>query len=314
MTTPGILSALLAGLLSFISPCVLPLIPAYLSFISGSTASELRSGGSRRKVFMSSLAFSGGFTTAFTVLGIVFSGAARLVGSASVWLGTAGGLVVVILGLNVIFDFLRFLDRDSRLIARLSGSRTPGSLGAFLLGLAFAAGWSPCIGPILASILLYAGREGKILSAAALLLAYSIGFALPFLASGLFFDRLKPLMALVSRNGRNVRIVSGIVLVALGAAMAAGSLGSLSSFAYSLGRELRKFVDVHAGLSRLAGALAWTAMAALAALPALPPRRLRLPKARLGLALACAVLALLEAAGLFSILGIVAAWLGFSGI
>ena len=109
MTAPDLLSAAAAGFLSFISPCVLPLVPAYLSFISGSTVSELRTGGSRLKVFAASLAFSGGFTTAFTILGIVFSGAARLVGGASIWLGTVGGIVVAILGFNMIFDFFRFL-------------------------------------------------------------------------------------------------------------------------------------------------------------------------------------------------------------
>jgi cytochrome c-type biogenesis protein len=314
MTLPGILGAALAGFLSFISPCVLPLIPAYLSFISGSTALELRSGSSKKKVFASSLAFAGGFTAAFTVLGIVFSGAARLLGGASIWLGTIGGIVVIFLGLNMVFDFLSFLDRDSRLIARFTGGKTHGPAGAFFLGLAFAAGWSPCIGPILASILLYAGREGNALRAALLLLAYSAGFALPFLAAGLFFDRLKPLMAFLARKGGTVRIVSGIILVALGGVMAAGSLGSLTSLAYRLGDGLRSFVEDRAGVSTLVGVLVWTVLAAFVALPALPPRRARLSALRLGIIIVALVLAVMEATGLVSTLGFVASWLGFSGI
>ena len=314
MTAPDLLSAAAAGFLSFISPCVLPLVPAYLSFISGSTVSELRTGGSRLKVFAASLAFSGGFTTAFTILGIVFSGAARLVGGASIWLGTVGGIVVAILGFNMIFDFFRFLDRDSRLITRFTGKSFRSPAGAFLLGIAFAAGWSPCIGPILASILLFAGKEGKALHAAVLLLAYSTGFALPFLAAGLFFDRLKPLMTLLARKGRTIRIVSGIVLATLGAAMAMGSLGSISSLAYRLGHLLRLFVDTHGTLSRLAGSLIWAASAFLAALPALPPRRLRLSALRLATVLACSILVILDATGMMSTLGLLASWLGFSGI
>jgi cytochrome c-type biogenesis protein len=315
MTVPGLASAVLAGFLSFISPCVLPLIPAYLSFISGSTAAELSAGGAKkRKVFRTSLAFVCGFTAAFTVLGVVLSGAARLAGEALVWIGVVGGVLVVLLGLNLMFNFLRFLDGDSRLIARFSGKKTTSLAGAFLLGLAFAAGWSPCIGPILASILLFAAKEGNVLRAALLLLAYSSGFALPFLAAGLFFDRLKPLIAFFSRNGKTVRIVSGTVLVVLGVAMAAGSLGSISAFAYRLGWGLQSFVDARGGIARLIGALIWIAAGALAAAPALPPRRSRLSGPRLAFMAVCALFAALEAAGFFSSLGLVAAWLGFTGI
>jgi cytochrome c-type biogenesis protein len=130
-------------------------------------------------------------------LGVVFSGSAMFVdgNKASQYIGVIGGIVVIILGTNMLLDFLGFLNADSRIIAKLSGTKTKGLTGSFLLGLAFAAGWSPCIGPILASILLMASREGSIGNAAFLLLSYSLGFALPFLASGLFFEKLKPLLA-----------------------------------------------------------------------------------------------------------------------
>ena len=314
MTAPGLPSAALAGLLSFISPCVLPLLPAYLSFISGATSAELSAGGSRKKVFAASLAFSLGFTAAFTFLGIIFSGAARLAGGSMVWIGFAGGVIVVLLGINLILDLFGFLNIDSRLILKFTGRKVAGPAGAFLLGLAFAAGWSPCIGPILASILLFAGKEGNAAKATLLLLAYSGGFALPFLASGLFFERLKPFLSFFSRHGKTVRIVSGIVLVVFGAAMAAGSLGSISASAYRLGHGLAYFVDAEQGLSKLAGVLLWTGAGVLGAAPALSRRRLRLSIPRAVFILLCASAAILEAAGIFSTLGLMASWLGFSGI
>ena len=195
----------------------------------------------------------------------------------------------------------------------------------------------------LASILLMASREGDAGKAALLLSAYSLGFALPFIASGLFFDRLRPLMRYLAKHGKTVRIVSGLVLVAFGAAMAAGSLGSLSALAARAGYSLQDFIQAKPGAARLAGAGIW----ALAALAAALSGRSRpsqdresqglesqgrysqgsgspIPEAqasgrsrRKGRILAAAALGaagLLEALGVFSILGLAAAWLTFAGI
>lgn len=314
MTAPDLLSAGLAGLLSFASPCVLPLVPAYLSFVSGSTAAELSAGSTRRKVFRSSLAFSLGFTAAFTVLGILLSGATRLVGGASEWLGIASGALIVLLGLNMIFDFLKFLSKEGRLVSKFTGKKIGGPIGAFALGLAFAAGWSPCVGPILASILLFAGKEGNYLRAALLLLSYSLGFALPFLASGLFFDRLKPALSFLTRKGDLVRVVSGLVLVVFGLAMALGSLGSFSGALYRLAAGMVDFDARYRDFAILIGVALWLGAATLAAAPALPPRRAKLPPVRLAFALVFAGAAALEALGLFSTLRVLSSWLGFTGI
>ncbi len=315
MSQPGILSALLAGLLSFLSPCVLPLVPAYLSFISGSTAQEMASGTTRGRIFLRSLAFSAGFASAFTVLGIVFSGGAMFVGqSASAqWISVAGGIIVVVLGLNLIFDFLKVLSRDTRILGRFSGSRIRGAPGAFFLGLAFAAGWSPCIGPILASILILAAREGNAGKAAILLAAYSAGFALPFLASGLFFDRLKPVMSFLAKKGRIIRMLSGIVLIGLGLAMALGSLGTLSSLASRAGYAIIDFREAAPLAGSAIGIAVWLSAAILASLPAFRGKgQLHgWNKALIFIGIAAAVL---EAAGVVSFLGLISGWLTYAGI
>ena len=186
-----------------------------------------------------------------------------------------------------------------------------------MLGFAFAAGWSPCIGPILASILLFAGREGNILRATALLFSYSLGFALPFLATGLFFDRMKPLLSFFSKHGKAVRVVSGIVLVIFGIAMAAGSLGALSSIASKAGYSLQAYIEKHAESARFIGAGMWAAIGIAFTLPA-AKRKQRKTLSRRYIALIggglAAVLAVAELLGGFSTLSLIAGWLTFAGI
>jgi cytochrome c-type biogenesis protein len=237
---------------------------------------------------------------------------------ASQYIGMVGGLIIIILGLNMLFDFLGFLNTDSRIIAKLSGTKTKGLSGSFLLGLAFAAGWSPCIGPILASILLMASREGSIGSAIALLLAYSLGFALPFLASGLFFEKLKPLLSFLTKKGKTVRTASGIVLIVFGFAMSAGSLGSFNAFTARLGYMLEDFILASPKIAALTGTGIWLLIAALLLLPLIrktAPQPSPRKKRNLIIAAAAAVLlAAAELGGLFSVLELIAGWLSFSGI
>jgi cytochrome c-type biogenesis protein len=226
MSEVGLLAALAAGMLSFLSPCVLPLIPAYLAMVSGYAVADIRSGAGRWKAFTRTLAFSAGFALVFVALSIVLSGAAMLAGGLSRTITIVSGIIIIVLGLNLIFDFLKFLDLE----ARIGKVRAPrGYLGAFLLGMAFAAGWSPCVGPILASILMLAAQGSGLAQSVLLLAAYSLGLALPFLATSLFLDRLTPLLAWLKRHGRGVRIISGIFLVTLGGLMAFGKLGALSA-------------------------------------------------------------------------------------
>ena len=324
MNIPGVFTALLAGFLSFISPCVLPLVPAYLSFISGASGAELASGSMRTRVLARSLGFSAGFTIAFAILGVIFSGGAMFVGggNSAPWIGTVGGIVVIVLGLNMIFDLLRFLDTDRRLIAGFTGSKAKGVAGAALLGFAFAAGWSPCIGPILASILLFAARQGDVPRSLILLGAYSLGLAIPFVAAGLFFDRAKPLLSFLSRKGKTVRIVSGSVLVAFGIAMAAGSLNSITSRAVKAGYLLQDFSSRSPLLSAIIGAAFWLAAGAALYFPAVKKAKIsdgteaarKKPSFPVFLGAIALALALAELAGVFSLLEFVAGWLTYQGI
>jgi cytochrome c-type biogenesis protein len=321
MTVPALGTAFGAGILSFLSPCVLPLIPGYLSFISGYSLADIRSGKGRLRVVAGTAAFVAGFTAVFIALGLVFSGASSLLGGLGRTLTIVAGLLVMALGLNTIFDLVKVLNFEARFHPKAAAGRTDarspasrrGLAGAFLLGLAFAAGWSPCVGPILASILLFASREGDASRSALLLGAYSLGLALPFLAVGLFFERLTPLMAWFKRHARGVRIASGLVLVILGAAMAAGRLGAVSSIAVRAGLAMKETLVRSPGPARAVGSALWALLAAATlAIPAIGRRRV-FTKPRIVFASIFALAAAAEAAGLWSTAALLSEWLLFAG-
>lgn len=266
VATPGVFAALAAGLLSFLSPCVLPLIPVYLSFISGESASALgMAGGSaarenrgvrgiRAALLIRTLFFVAGFTLVFTALAIIFGGGMKFIGSsATVWINRGAGLLVIVLGLNTLFDFIPFLRGEYRVKdpGAVSGSsetgktqtftaRLGGPLKAVLLGMAFAAGWTPCVGPILSSILLFAGQDGNAARAALLLAAYSAGLGVPFILTGLFLDRAAPVLGWFKKHMLAVKIVSGLLLIGFGIALLAGSLSGITVFFLKAGYAMEE--------------------------------------------------------------------------
>jgi len=303
--------ALGAGLLSFLSPCVLPLIPGYLSFISGAGADEIRSGSRRAGVFYRTLFFVLGFSAVFVGLGLAFSGGGMLVaGRSNRIVSIVAGSIIVVLGLNTMFDFIKMLDLEAR--AHVS-AKPKNAAGAFVVGMAFGAGWTPCVGPILASILFMAARSGGALKAVALLSAYSAGLALPFLAAGLFFERLAPVWAWFKRHGRAVRLASGALLVAIGLSMALGRLTAVNAVAARTGIALKAYIATQPG-----AATAWTISllsalaAALVALPLIRKTTFMKP-ARLVVLGSIVVLIVLELSGALSISMIVSDWLLFQG-
>lgn len=240
---PGYFAAFTAGLLSFLSPCVLPLIPVYISFISGESATDLQKGNSRRfPLLLLSLFFVAGFTLIFVLLAIIFGGGMRFIGnSASLLITRIAGIIILILGINTLFDFIPFLRKEMR-IHRIQKGK-PTYLKALLLGMAFAAGWSPCIGPILSSLLLYAGKDGNIAHASFLLALYSTGLGLPFILVTLFFERALPVMGWFKKHLDTVRIISGILLLVFGLTMIKGSLSGLTVFFFKAGTTIEEYAQ-----------------------------------------------------------------------
>ena len=214
-----------AGLLSFMSPCSLPLVPGYLSYISALPVSELGAAEARRITLKASVRFVAGFSTVFTMLGVSFA----VVGAALIrnvpMLVRVSGVVIVVMGLAMIgLIRLPILLRERRVdLGRVS--RGPG--GAFGLGMAFAFGWVPCIGPILATILTAAAATRTAVWGGLLLVLYSIGLGLPFIALGLGYHRLRRSTDWLRRHGRGIEVVGGVVLIVVGVLFITGAWQSV---------------------------------------------------------------------------------------
>lgn len=238
MDTPNItyVGAFVAGLLSFLSPCVLPLIPSYITYITGLSFSDLDAEHPthvvRQKTLLHSLAFISGFTVVFVLLGA----SATLVGSFlqehMTLIRKAGGVLVVLFGLHVAgFLPINWLLGEKRVNVR---HKPAGYFGSFLVGLAFAAGWTPCIGPILASILMIAATEEKVGQGIVLLLLYSIGLGIPFLASSLALHRFIQFFNKFKKHIRIFEIITGIFLIVVGVLIFTNWLSVLSGYANML--------------------------------------------------------------------------------
>jgi cytochrome c-type biogenesis protein len=222
----SLVAAFLAGLLSISSPCVLPLVPIYLAHLAGASAgagAQL----DRRRVLPNALAYVLGFSFVFIALGIALGAAGALVATASVvasnrdWLTRLGGALLIVLGLRQlgIID-LPWLDRDRRI--HFDGLPTGQVTSSFLVGVTFAAGWSPCVGPILGAILTMAAGQGSIDRAALLLATYSAGLAVPFLVAAFALGSTPGLLRGINRHLPLITGVSGGVMVALGVIMTLG--------------------------------------------------------------------------------------------
>ena len=216
----SLVGAFLAGLLSFVSPCVLPLTPAYVAQLAGpavwrSHEMEPRERATLRlTTSLHALAFVGGFTTTFIALGATASVLGAFLSAHQDVLRQVGGLVLVAFGLHVA-GVLRLpgLERERRFALRPS---TSGYAASFLIGLIFALGWTPCVGPILASILILAAQAHTLGAGVLLLAVYSLGLGIPFLALGLAFDRIAPSLKRLTPHLRTIEIATGMLLVLMG--------------------------------------------------------------------------------------------------
>src|SRR6187397_1910813 len=218
-----------AGILSFLSPCVLPLVPGYISLISGVSIDNLKEGiSSRRAVILNSLAFNAGLSVIFLILGTT----AGLVGAAitsNPWVRIIGGLVIIAFGLQLI-GLLKIgaLYKDTRFF---SDEKPRGVLGSAVLGVAFAAGWTPCIGPILGGIIGLAATSGGWRSGLFLSAFYSAGLAVPFLLTGLGINQFLSFYKNFRKHLHKVEVASGVVLIIVGVLVMSGKSTVLASSA-----------------------------------------------------------------------------------
>ena len=227
------LGAFGAGVLSFASPCVLPLIPAYLCFLGGASLDELTAEGGvdkqvQRRVFISAIAFVLGFSTVFIVLGATATAVSSLVAENINILSKIAGVVIVIFGLHYMGLFkIGFLNFEKRVHVE---SRPTSLIGAYIIGLAFAFGWTPCVGPILATILMVAASGDEVMYGVSLLTVYALGIGLPFLLAAF---AVKPFMSFLGRFRKHMRTVElaiGALLVITGIAIFTGSLAEVSNW------------------------------------------------------------------------------------
>ena len=226
----GILIAFTAGLLSFLSPCVLPLIPSYVTFITGLNLEDVQR--ARRTTLVHSLLFILGFTLIFLALGATATLLGRVLLTQREWISRIGGLFIIVFGLYMLGAFnVALLSQERRVHL---ADKPLGYLGTVLVGVAFGAGWTPCIGPILGSILIYTSSAADLSRGLVLLFSYSMGLAVPFLASALLFERffgalsaVRSRLVWVSRIGGVLMIAVGILLVTDNFTVLAGRLEAL---------------------------------------------------------------------------------------
>ncbi|GAB1379846.1 cytochrome c biogenesis CcdA family protein [Pararhodobacter sp.] len=222
---PSLFVALLAGLLSFLSPCVLPIVPPYLAYMSGISMRELTESRGISPATVPALFFVMGLSTVFLFLGFTASSLGRLFLAYRQEFAMAAGVVVIVMGLHFLGLFrLNFLMRE----ARFEGGKGGSAFGAYVLGLAFAFGWTPCIGPILGTIITLAAAEDSVAQGTALLAAYAVGLGLPFLLAAIFItrsmrlmNRLKPWMGWIEK-------AMGVLLVVVGVALITGWMADFS--------------------------------------------------------------------------------------
>jgi cytochrome c-type biogenesis protein len=224
---PALLVAFSAGILSFLSPCVLPIVPPYLAYMGGVSVTDMEDDrAARGRAVVASLFFVLGLSTVFLILGAGASALGRAFASYRPYLEVGAGVVVVIFGLHFLGLFrLKFLDREMRMDA---GEQGGSAFGAYFLGLAFAFGWTPCLGPILSAILSLAGGQADVSKGVLLLGVYAIGLGVPFVLVAAFFPQMKRPMAWMKRNMGVIEKTSGVLLVVVGLAMATGFMSMFS--------------------------------------------------------------------------------------
>lgn len=224
---PAMTVALIAGVISFLSPCVLPIVPPYLAYMSGVTLADLTEDGkARARAIVPAFSFVLGLSTVFLFLGFTASAIGTTFLQYQSYFNTLAGILVMIFGAHFIGIYrIPFLDREARMDV---GDRGGSSFGAYILGLAFAFGWTPCIGPQLGAILSLAASEGSVTRGTLLLAVYAFGLGVPFLLVAAFLPRLTGLMGWMKRHMEQIERVMGLLLWTIGLLMLTGGFSAFS--------------------------------------------------------------------------------------
>jgi len=228
----SLLAAFAAGFLSFVSPCVLPLIPGYISFVSGISVEEMRGdvapSTSRLQIFFTSLAFVVGFSIVFVTLGASATAVGKFLFARLPLFSKIAGVILIIFGLHTMGVFrLAFLETEKR----IHSQRKPaGPFGAMLVGIAFAFGWTPCIGPILGGILAIAGSRNSVAQGVTLLAVYSLGLGIPFLITSLAINQFFGAAKRIRKYYHAIELTSGALLIAIGVLIISGELTIITRF------------------------------------------------------------------------------------
>lgn len=224
---PAMIVAVLGGVLSFLSPCVLPIVPPYLAYMGGISVTDMDNNASARwRALLSAMFFVLGLSTVFLLLGASASAFGKFFLQNQQWFVIISGIVIMIFGGHFLGVYrIGIMDREMRVDA---GDRGGSALGAYVLGLAFAFGWTPCIGPQLGAILTIAAQDGSVGRGAFLLLIYALGLGIPFLLVAAFFPRLAGVMAWMKRHMQAIERSMGILLLVVGLMMLTGKFTDLA--------------------------------------------------------------------------------------
>ena len=225
---PALMVAGAGGVLSFLSPCVLPIVPPYLAFLAGTTMSEAAdaSPAARARVLRAAAFFVLGLSTVFLMLGLAASAMGRVLLAYQREMAIVAGLTIMVFGLHFLCLIrIPVLDREARFETGTAGGT---AFGAYVLGLAFAFGWTPCIGPVLGTILSLAAQEGSVERGLAMMGAYALGLGIPFLLTALFLNRALGLMGRMKRHMAMIERVMGALLLVVGLMMLTGAFSEFS--------------------------------------------------------------------------------------
>lgn len=228
MNNISLVLAFSAGLLSFLSPCVLPLVPAYITYITGSTVAELNTGKERLHTVYKSIGFVVGFSLVFITMGASITSLGKLLITNMDIFRKIGGILIVLFGIHITGLFsIKPLFYEKRLIPF---EKLRKNISSVFVGMAFAAGWTPCVGPILASILIYAGSMETIGMGILLLSAYSLGLAVPFVLTAYAIGSFSEYFKRISKHLNTISIVSGLLLIAMGVLIFSNKMAVLSRY------------------------------------------------------------------------------------